>query len=171
MPTATYAWPMAELLVGVIVGGVVSLISALAVDTVRSRRESSQRWDRDRLSAAIEFVRAAQDLAGDQYRRGRAVQDVADKRDDLLLRREEEGRQSLSALWIAAAKAELLLPDVRSEIQRVIDTGRAIRDLADEGFSSGDERWRRLRDDHHAAIAQFSHACRLPLRIGVSLAG
>lgn len=156
---------MGELLVGVIVGGIVSLVSALAIDTVRARREDRQRWDRDRLAAAIEFVGAAQDLAGDQYRRGRAVVDADVPRDEQLLR-DEEARQSLSTLWVAATKAELLLPDARVEIQRVVDTARAIRDLADEGFDSADPRWKERRAQHQRRIEEFSAACRLPLRLG-----
>lgn len=159
---------MGELLVGVVVGGVVSLVSALAIEIVRARREDAQRWDRDRLAAAVDLIGAAQDLAGDQYRRGRAVHDVADENIPLRLTREEEGRQSLSTLWIAAAKAELLLHDARGEIHGVLSTARAIRDLADGGFGSGDPQWRARRDDHHAAIAAFSAACRLPLKLAVA---
>lgn len=156
---------MPQILAGALVGGLISLVSALAVDTVRSRREDQRRWDRDKLVAAIDFVGAAQDLAGDQYRRGRSVRSHPDPQHPERLARDEEARQSLSHLWVCAAKAELLIPHAKPQVARVMNTGRAIRDSADEGLGSGDEVWRSARTSHQAAIEDFSRTCGLALRL------
>ena len=156
---------MSQLLVGALVGGLISLVSALAVDVVRSRREDQRRWDRDKLVAAIDFVGAAQDLAGDQYRRGRSARGHHDPQHPERLARDEEARQSLSHLWVCAARAELLIPYAKPQAARAMDTGRAIRDRADEGFDSGDEGWASARTRHQAAIEDFSKTCGLALRL------
>jgi hypothetical protein len=147
---------MAELIVRAVVGGLISPVSTIVVDVLRSRREDQRRWDTDRLEAIVELVSAAQEVEAIQYRRGRAVHDYPDPEAPSRVRREEEARQAVNSMWVAMAKATLLARDVKAEIDSVYDTARVLNSTADTGFASRAPEWLDTCSRHRAAIEALS---------------
>ncbi len=143
---------MSDTLVGVIVGGGLSLMATVLVDTLRARRKRQSRWDRDVLEALIGLIATAQAFEGAQYLRGRANHDGGGVSETTRAQREEAGRAAYQNLLLAAAKARVLVPAARSFVDAVVDASKKLKSEAEKGFVSNDAKWIELRNRQRAAV-------------------
>jgi hypothetical protein len=155
-----------DVVVGALVGGLISLGSTIVVEGLRARRDKQSRWDRDRLEAMVELVACAQEQVGAQYRRGREVHDHSNDREHpLRLQREQEARETTNQLWVATARAKLVAPDAWDHLSLILDEAKTLRDLADRGFPSSDPTWRAAVDHYLGQIEALTRATSASLEI------
>jgi leucyl aminopeptidase (aminopeptidase T) len=148
---------------GALIGGGISLVTTLAVDVARSRREMRHRWDASGLEAIEHFVDIANRTIGALYDEGRArslhgeQQSVADAA--------RQARSHMDSFRVAHARARLTMPVLAQELMAYDTALRALKTHADEGFADGDARWKELQTDLNSALDRLMEAAIAALQL------
>jgi len=153
-------------LLGVALGGVLSLLGTLVLDVRRSRREDSHRWDEPQLEATVDYVTTVKLVA----RHARWIQESDDPSSETELRQQLVAAEQARSL----AFERLALLGSRNLIERGIATNEALwamevasrngELIPTEDWNGRDTRWRR-------ALTEFQSAARAEIGIDPDVPG
>src|SRR5690349_19292516 len=109
-----------EALLGVIVGGVITLTTTVLVDNLRFRRERRYRWDDERLETMSQFVAAANRAISALYDKGVAVAHNPTSSEESAGAR-REARAAVDDLRIQHFRARLVNPSLASTLTHLME--------------------------------------------------
>ena len=157
-----------EVFIGVVLGGIISLVTTLAVDTIRGRRELQRRWDASSLEAIEHFIDVANLAIGAMFDEGRSrgrrdPEDPQDRIDDF----DRQARAALDNVRVAHARTRLLLAPLELQLAAYRTTLDELKRLANRGFSEGDKQWKAVQTELGEQLdALLREATKLLLGIG-----
>lgn len=139
-----------EALIGVVIGGLVSVITTISIDVIRNRREMRHRWDGVALDAVTDFIEKVNIAIGYLYDEGRA-RHLLGPSHDRTIELDRQSRSAMDGVRVSHARARLLLSPLGDSLSRYFGALGSLKTLADEGFPPGDARWEhvqaQLRDE------------------------
>lgn len=133
-------------LLGVLIGGAISLATTLAVDFVRGRRDMRHRWDDEALAAVSDFIEIGNRTIGALYDEGRARAEQPNN-DDKVAEIDRAARAQMDAFRVAHARARLVMRPLELELAGYQAALGQLKQLADGGFAPQDERWKQCQGE------------------------
>lgn len=145
-----------ESLIGVVIGGLISIITTVVMDHRNAQRELRHRWDADGLDAIETYIEAVNRAIGALYDEGVSrVRDGADS--DRLAQFDRTARSAMDATRVAHARVRLVMRRLDAPLSSYQAALQSLKSLADAGFESDDPRWktaqRHLGDTLDALLA------------------
>ena len=133
-----------------VAGGVVGIAGSLAATLLAARHAERTRWDEERERAVGEVVEIAARLEGLHYRRGQseAKGESLDRRQN----RQDRCEEGLDQLYAKAARLRAVVPELTEPLERVFDSERTLRHIADRGLRDRTDEWTAARADHRRAV-------------------
>lgn len=145
--------------IGVIIGGLVSVITTVSIDVIRNRREMRHRWDGIALDAVTDFIEKVNIAIGNLYDEGRA-RHLLGSDHDRTIELDRHSRSAMDGVRVSHARARLLLSPLGDSLNRYFSALGSLKSLADEGFPPGDGRWEevqgKLRDELDGLLRRVS---------------
>jgi gas vesicle protein len=152
---------MADALIGVVLGGLISVTTTLAIDQVRSRRELRHRWDAAGLEAIAHFIEEVNKAIGNLYDEGRS-RFVNGPDAEITANFDRQSRAAMDSVRVAHARARLLMSPVGDSLARYYQALDGLKKLADIGFAGDDARWKdaqtKLRAEMDALLSDAATA-------------
>lgn len=150
-----------------LIGGLISLSTTLAVDVVRGRRDLKHRWDPHGLAAVEHFVEVANLTIGALYDEGRARSGESPDPEEIA-GLDRIARARIDSFRVAHARARLTIPALGPDLDSYGDVLRRLKSYADDGFPPGDAQWPQVRSDLRVALDRLIAQAGAKLRLGVA---
>jgi hypothetical protein len=102
-----------EALMGVLIGGLVTIVTTVVTDHVRAKRDLKYRWDIAGLDAVAEFIEVVNRAIGALYDEG--VSRFEDPASEQTAQRDRASRAAMDAVRVSHAKARLVVNPLSDE--------------------------------------------------------
>lgn len=150
--------------IGVIIGGLVSVVTTLSIDTIRSRREMRHRWDGIALDAITQFIEKVNIAIGMLYDEGRSRHALGSD-DERTRQLDRASRSAMDSVRVSHARARLLMNSIGDSLWSYFGALGQLKALADEGFPAGDPRWEDIQAQLRSELDQLLVRVTQTLRI------
>lgn len=137
--------PHLEAFIGVVIGGLVSIVTTVVVDHVRARRELKHRWDAAGLDAVAEFIDLVNKAIGALYDEG--VSRHRDPNGERTAQLDRVSRAAMDAVRVSHAKARLVMNSLSDRFADYYSSLHDLKAIADAGFPSADSNWKQAQDN------------------------
>lgn len=143
-----------ESLIGVLIGGLISIVTTLTIDARRAKRELRHRWDADGLEAIASYVDAVNRAIGALYDEGRSrSEDGAGS--ERLEQFDRAARSAMDTTRVAHARARLVMNRMHVCLANYQHALGDLKTLADVGFAADDPRWKAVQSQLAARLDEL----------------